>query len=80
MQELAKRYKGRVQTWIIGNEVDIPTGQWRTWDGSMEDYAQLMAVAYRAIKAGNPAARSRATTAPRTAAFHMPVSDSISEA
>jgi hypothetical protein len=57
MRQLAERYRGRIQTWIIWNEVDIPSGQWRTWDGTMEDYVQLLAVAYQAVKAGNPTAR-----------------------
>jgi hypothetical protein len=57
MKELAKKYAGRVDTWIIWNEVDIPDGQWRVWDGSMEDYVELLAVAYQAVKAGNPKAR-----------------------
>src|SRR5436190_2016483 len=56
-QKLAAHYKGRIDTWIIWNEVDIPAGQWRTWDGTVEDYAQLMRVAYPAIKAGNRQAK-----------------------
>jgi hypothetical protein len=57
VQRLAAHYRGRIDSWIIWNEVDIPEGQWRTWDGTVEDYAQLMRVAYPAIKAGNPQAR-----------------------
>jgi hypothetical protein len=56
MRHLAAHYRGRIDSWIIWNEVDIPAGQWRTWDGSVEDYAQLLRVSYRAIKAGNPSA------------------------
>lgn len=56
-RRLAAHYRGRVNTWIIWNEVDIPAGQWQTWDGSIEDYAQLLRVSYAAIKAGNPDAR-----------------------
>ncbi len=54
MRHLATHYRGRIDSWIVWNEVDIPAGQWRTWDGTTEDYAQLLRVAYRAIKAGNP--------------------------
>lgn len=57
MRRLATRYAGKVNTWIIWNEVDIPSGAWQTWDGSIEDYVQLLRVAYRAVKAGNPQAR-----------------------
>jgi len=56
MRRLAERYRGRIDAWIIWNEVDIREGQWRTWDGSVDDYVQLLRVAYRAIKAGNPSA------------------------
>src|SRR5436190_11049619 len=56
MRRLAERYRGRIDSWIIWNEVDIRDGQWRTWDGSVDDYVQLLRVAYRAIKAGNPEA------------------------
>lgn len=57
MRRLSSKYAGKINTWIIWNEVDIPDGMWRTWDGSLEDYVQLLAVAYRATKAGNPRAR-----------------------
>ena len=32
MKRLAKIYAGRIDRWIIWNEVDIPSGQWATWD------------------------------------------------
>lgn len=54
MKLMAQHYQGRIDTWIIWNEVDIEHGQWDTWNGSLEDYVQLQKVAYRAIKAGNP--------------------------
>jgi hypothetical protein len=57
MKKLAEKYAGRVNTWIIWNEVDIESGMWHTWDGSVEDYAQLLKVAYQAVKAGNPQAQ-----------------------
>ena len=65
MRAMAEHYAGRIDSWIIWNEVDIQHGQWRTWNGSLEDYAQLQKVAYRAIKAGNP----RATVLPFGAAW-----------
>ena len=65
MRRLAEHYRGRIDTWVIWNEVDISAGQWRTWNGSTEDYAQLLRVAYHAIKAGNP----RATVLPYGAAW-----------
>ena len=54
MKKMAAHYRGKVDTWIIWNEVDVPHGQWNTWNGSIEDYVQLQKVSYRAIKAGNP--------------------------
>jgi hypothetical protein len=54
MKLMAQHYRGKVDTWIIWNEVDIAHGQWSTWNGSLEEYVQLQKVAYRAIKAGNP--------------------------
>lgn len=54
---LAERYRGIVDHWIIWNEPDLydPTGRW-FFDGSFEDYYQLLKVAYQAIKANNPRA------------------------
>ncbi len=57
MKQLAEKYRGKINLWIIWNEVDIPDGDWRTWDGSLEDYAQLLKVAYQAVKTGNPQAQ-----------------------
>jgi hypothetical protein len=54
---MAKRYAGRINDWIIWNEVTIPSGQWHTWGGSRADYAQLVKVAYLAARAANPRAR-----------------------
>jgi hypothetical protein len=65
MKLMAQHYRGKVDTWIIWNEVDISHGQWSTWNGSLEDYVQLQKVAYKAIKAGNP----NATVAPFGAAW-----------
>ena len=30
---MAQHYQGRIDTWIIWNEVDISGGQWHTWNG-----------------------------------------------
>ncbi len=65
MRRLAEHYKGRIDTWIVWNEVDIRNGQWSTWNGSVEEYVQLQKVAYRAIKAAN----SKATVLPFGAAW-----------
>ncbi|MFN0074267.1 MAG: hypothetical protein ACKVVP_22530 [Chloroflexota bacterium] len=55
--QLAEHYKGRIDTWIIWNEVDIQRGQWSTWNGTTADYVQLLKVAYRSMKAANPRAK-----------------------
>jgi hypothetical protein len=54
---VAKRYARRINDWIIWNEVNIPSGQWKTWDGTQADYAQLVKVAYLAARAANPQAQ-----------------------
>jgi hypothetical protein len=55
--EIAARYAGQIDHWVIWNEPDIdPTAVAHTWDGSVEDFAQLQRVAYRAAKEANPAA------------------------
>jgi len=64
-RRMAEHYRGRIDNWIIWNEVDIAQGPWSTWSGSTADYVQLLKVAYLSIKAGNP----RATVAPFGAAW-----------
>jgi len=55
---IAARYAGRIDDWIIWNEVSIPKGRpWHTWDGTAADYAQLVKVACLAATAANPRAR-----------------------
>ena len=54
---IAKRYAGRIDDWIIWNEVNIPNGTWHTWAGSNADYAQLIKVAFLAARSVNPHAR-----------------------
>jgi hypothetical protein len=73
MKLMAQHYKGKIDTWIIWNEVDIAHGQWATWNGSLEDYVQLQKVAYKAIKAGNP----NATVLPFGAAWWYDYGDTI---
>ena len=73
MKLMAQHYRGRVDTWIIWNEIDISHGQWDTWDGSLDDYVQLQKVAYKAIKAGNP----NATVLPFGAAWWYDYGDTI---
>lgn len=75
MRRMAQHYKGRIDTWIIWNEVDISAGQWHTWSGSIEDYAQLQKVAYLSIKAGNP----NATVLPFGAAWWYDYGATISK-
>jgi hypothetical protein len=73
MRLMAQHYRGKVDTWIVWNEVDISHGQWDTWNGSLEEYVQLQKVAYRAIKAGNP----NATVLPFGAAWWYDYGDTI---
>jgi hypothetical protein len=73
MKLMAEHYKGKIDTWIIWNEIDISHGQWATWNGSLEDYVQLQKVAYKAIKAGNP----NATVLPFGAAWWYDYGDTI---
>jgi hypothetical protein len=60
-ESLAREYAGEVDDWTIWNEPDIapddPNGAYYAWAGSVADYYQLLRVAYRSIKRGNPAAR-----------------------
>ena len=73
MRKTAEHYKGRIDSWVIWNEIDIASGQWNTWNGTLEDYVQLQKVAYRAIKAGNP----RATVVPFGAAWWYDKGDTL---
>jgi hypothetical protein len=61
VERLAREYAGRVDDWIVWNEPDIrpgdPNASYYAWAGGVEDYNQLLRVAYRAAKKGNPAAR-----------------------
>ena len=55
VREVAERYAGRIDHWVIWNEPDIEAAAVaHTWDGSVEDFAQLQRVAYLAAKEANP--------------------------
>lgn len=58
VREAVGRYDGRIDHWVIWNEPDIndPDAPGHTWDGTVEDFAQLQRVAYRAAKEANPRA------------------------
>jgi hypothetical protein len=57
-RKIATREKGVVDHWIIWNEQDMFTPALRyTFDGSYEQYAQLLKVAYLNIKEVNPNAK-----------------------
>ena len=58
MFKLAQRYRGQIDTWSIWNEPDMASAQTNyTWDGSVDDFYQLVKVASQAIKKANPNAR-----------------------
>ena len=54
--EAVGRYAGRIDRWIIWNEPDIddPEAPGHTWNGDIEQFAQLQRVAYLAAKEANP--------------------------
>ena len=55
---LAARYRGLVDHWVIWNEPDLyDQGSRWFFDGTFEDYYQLLKVAYQSIKANNPKAK-----------------------
>ncbi len=55
----AGRYSGVINNWVIWNEPDVwdKNAPGHTWDGSVEDFAQLIKVAYLTIKETNPNAQ-----------------------
>jgi hypothetical protein len=61
VRRMAAEYRGRIDTWIVWNEPDIPAegpnSRYHTWAGDAVDYARLLRVAYLAAKQGNPNAR-----------------------
>jgi hypothetical protein len=58
VRDVADRYAGRIDHWIIWNEPDIddPDAPGHTWDGTIEEFFQLQRTAYLAAKEANPEA------------------------
>ena len=56
VRRVVSHYAGRIDHWIIWNEPDVWDGEHvgHTWAGSVEDYYQLLKVAYLAAKEANP--------------------------
>ncbi|NLE43242.1 MAG: hypothetical protein GX620_00870 [Chloroflexi bacterium] len=55
VRTVVDRYRGRINRWIIWNEPDIKMGDFGVqWCGSLEDYYQLLKVAYIAAHEVNP--------------------------
>ncbi|MFQ5576745.1 MAG: hypothetical protein ACE5G8_07135, partial [Anaerolineae bacterium] len=56
-KRVAQQYRGRINTWIIWNEVDVwdPANPGSTWLGTEADYLQLLKSAYSNIKLVDPA-------------------------
>ena len=55
VRQVTEQYAGRIDHWIIWNEPDIEADAVaHTWDGTVEDFAQLQRVAYLAAKEANP--------------------------
>jgi hypothetical protein len=61
VRRMAAEYRGRIDTWIVWNEPDIPAegpnARYHAWAGDAADYARLLRVAYLAAKQGNPNSR-----------------------
>lgn len=61
--KMARHFAGRIDDWVIWNEVSIPDGQngtaglWTQWRGTPQQYARVLEVAYQSIHAANPGAR-----------------------
>jgi hypothetical protein len=56
VRQAVEQYAGRIDHWIIWNEPDIwdETAPGHTWDGTVEQFAQLQRVAYLVAKEANP--------------------------
>lgn len=56
VRDTVERYAGQIDHWVIWNEPDIadPDALGHTWDGSIEEFVQLLRVAYLAAKEANP--------------------------
>jgi len=60
---MVTRYKGRIRHWIVWNEPDVQHGDdlGHVWAGSVEDYYQLLKVAYLAAKEVDPTSKIHLT-------------------
>jgi hypothetical protein len=58
LRQLVGAYAGRIDHWIIWNEPDVwdESNPGHTWPGTVEDFVQLMRVAYLAARDVNPGA------------------------
>ncbi len=55
VRQIVEKYDGRITHWTIWNEPDIDESELaHTWDGSVDDFAQLQRVAYLVAKEVNP--------------------------
>lgn len=58
MTRLAGQYQGAVDRWIIWNEPDVYDSNGHAfWEGTPQDYARLLKVAWQAAHAANPKAK-----------------------
>jgi hypothetical protein len=66
VRNMVRYYAGRIDTWAIWNEVEIPStgpnARYNTWAGTIEQYYRLLKVAWQVAHATNP--RSRIILAP----------------
>ena len=55
-KRMAQQYQGRIKHWIIWNEPDVwdPNHPGHTWQGTAEDYVELLKSAYSNIKIVDP--------------------------
>jgi hypothetical protein len=63
VRTMVTRYKGRIRHWIVWNEPDVQHGDdlGLVWAGSVEDYYQLLKVAYLTAKEVDPACKIHLT-------------------
>ncbi|RLC86433.1 MAG: hypothetical protein DRJ03_08780, partial [Chloroflexi bacterium] len=55
VRTIVGRYAGRIDHWTIWNEPEIPAGSPdMTWGGSVDDFVQLLRVAYTVANEANP--------------------------
>lgn len=54
---VVSRYKDYIKVWEVWNEIDhMPPNSYASWNGTQEQYIELLGVAYKAIKAADPSA------------------------